>query len=50
MERKNGDLPELTAIIAADELFLTELYASARIAEIAIASWSDEQKQAFPQM
>lgn len=42
--------PALVSITKSDEQFLTELYASTRAAEMAIAPWNEEQKRAFLKM
>ncbi len=43
-------LPKLSAIDNFDEPFLLTVYASTRSDEMAVVSWSDEQKRAFLEM
>jgi len=40
-------LPKLSPIVDFDEPFLLTVYASIRAEEMAVVSWSDEQKNAF---
>jgi len=40
----------LTPVVDFDEPFLLAIYASTRTDEMAVVSWSDEQKQAFLEM